>query len=108
MTGLTKRTKKRCAAQQMVLALGALAHNVLVWARAWLAPHVPALAHFGLPRLVRVASGRRRGRARVPPGSAASGGGPRRDGQQASHREKVARTRNTLTLATGSGTIGAL
>ncbi|MDQ2830202.1 MAG: hypothetical protein M3Y74_14305 [Chloroflexota bacterium] len=51
--GLTKRTKKRFAAQQMVLALGTLAHNVLVWARAWLAPHVPALAHFGLLRLVR-------------------------------------------------------
>jgi len=31
--GLTTRTKKRFAAQQMVLALGILAHNVLVWAR---------------------------------------------------------------------------
>jgi len=51
--GLTKRTKKRFAAHQMVLALGTLAHNVLVWARAWLAPHVPALAHDGLRRLVR-------------------------------------------------------
>jgi len=51
--GLTKRTKKRFAAQQMVLALGTLAHNVLVWACAWLAPHVPALAHYGLLRLVR-------------------------------------------------------
>jgi len=51
--GLTKRTKKHFAAQQMVLALGTLAHNVLVWARAWLAPHVPPLAHYGLLRLVR-------------------------------------------------------
>ena len=51
--GLTTRTKKRFAAQQMVLAVGTLAHNVLVWARAWLAPHVPALAHYGLRRLVR-------------------------------------------------------
>lgn len=51
--GLTKRNKKRFAAQQMVLALGTLAHNVLVWARAWLAPHVPALAHDGPLRLVR-------------------------------------------------------
>jgi len=42
--GLTKRTKKRVAAQQMALALGTRAHNVLVWARAWLAPPVPALA----------------------------------------------------------------
>ncbi len=32
--GLTKRTKKRVAAQQMALALGTRAHNVLVWARA--------------------------------------------------------------------------
>lgn len=51
--GLTKRSKKRFAAQQMVLALGTLAHNVLVWARAWLVPHVPALARYGLLRLVR-------------------------------------------------------
>ncbi len=51
--GLTKRSKKRFAAQQMVLALGTLAHNVLVWARAWLAPHVPALARYGPLRLVR-------------------------------------------------------
>jgi len=32
--GLTTRTKKHFAAQQMVLVLGTLAHNVLVWARA--------------------------------------------------------------------------
>jgi hypothetical protein len=51
--GLTKRGKKRFAAQQMVLALGTLAHNVLVWARAWLAPHAPTLARYGLLRLVR-------------------------------------------------------
>lgn len=37
----------------MVLALGPLAHNALIWARAWLAPQVPALAHYGLLRLVR-------------------------------------------------------
>jgi hypothetical protein len=51
--GLTKRNKKRFAAQQMVLALGTLAHNVLVWARAWLVPHMPLLAHYGLLRVVR-------------------------------------------------------
>jgi len=51
--GLTTRSKKRFAAQQMVLALGTLAHNVLVWARRWLVPHVPAVAHYGLQRLVR-------------------------------------------------------
>ncbi len=51
--GLTKRSKKRFAAQQMVLALGTLAHNVLVWARAWLTPQMPVLAQYGLLRLVR-------------------------------------------------------
>src|SRR5712692_6203417 len=51
--GLTKRSKKRFAAQQMVVSLGTLAHNVLVWARAWLAPALPRLARYGLVRFVR-------------------------------------------------------
>jgi hypothetical protein len=51
--GLTKRSKKRFAAQQVVALLGALAHNVLVWARHWLAPHEPKLRRYGLKRLVR-------------------------------------------------------
>ncbi len=51
--GLTKRSKKRFAAQQMVLALGTLAHNTLIWARAWLAAHAPSLARYGVLRLVR-------------------------------------------------------
>jgi hypothetical protein len=51
--GLTKRSKKRYPAQQMVTALGTLAHNVLVWARDWLAPALPRLARYGLVRLVR-------------------------------------------------------
>lgn len=51
--GLTKRSKKRFAAQQMVLALSTLAHNVLVWTRTWLAARVPALARYGLLRLIR-------------------------------------------------------
>jgi hypothetical protein len=33
--------------------LSALAHNVLVWARGWLAPHHPRLAQYGIKRLVR-------------------------------------------------------
>ena len=41
--GITKRRKKRFAAQQVVVALGALAHNVLVWAKRWLHEHVPGL-----------------------------------------------------------------
>ena len=51
--GLTKRNQKRFAAQQMLLLLGTLAHNVLIWARRWLAPRCPALARYGLLRLVR-------------------------------------------------------
>jgi len=41
--GLTKRSKKRFAAQQMVLALGTLAHNVLVWAKPNFCPQASDL-----------------------------------------------------------------
>jgi hypothetical protein len=51
--GLTKRSKKRFAVPHMVLALSTLAHNVLVWMRTGLAARVPALARYGLLRLVR-------------------------------------------------------
>ena len=51
--GLSKRNKKRFEAQQMVMLLSSLAHNVLVWARAWLAPQHPKLARYGIVRLVR-------------------------------------------------------
>jgi hypothetical protein len=36
--GITKRSKKRFAAQQVVALLGALAHNVLTWAKRWMLP----------------------------------------------------------------------
>ncbi len=49
--GLTKRSKKRFAAQQIVMLLSSLAHNVIVWARHWLAS--PALHHYGMLRMVR-------------------------------------------------------
>src|SRR3954454_13110682 len=55
--GLTKRNKKRFEAQQVVVALGTLAHNILIWARAWLAPHAPRVQRFGIKRLVRDAFG---------------------------------------------------
>ena len=55
--GLTKRTKKRFEAQQILVALGMLAHNVLVWAREWLAFQLPRLRRFGVKRLVRDAFG---------------------------------------------------
>jgi hypothetical protein len=51
--GITKRNKKRFEAQQIVMLLNQLAHNVLVWARGWLAPHMPQLERYGLLRLVR-------------------------------------------------------
>lgn len=51
--GTTKRNKKRFEAQQMVIQLEALAHNTLIWARAWLTPYWPTIARFGMLRLVR-------------------------------------------------------
>jgi hypothetical protein len=55
--GLTKRNKKRFEAQQILVALGMLAHNVLIWAREWLAAAAPQLRRFGVKRLVRDAFG---------------------------------------------------
>jgi hypothetical protein len=51
--GITKRNKKRFEAQQMVMLLNVLAHNVLVWARRWLTPILPQIERYGLRRLVR-------------------------------------------------------
>src|SRR5260221_295569 len=49
--GISKRSKKRFAAQQMVMLLGSLAHNVIIWAHRWLAS--PALHQYGMLRMVR-------------------------------------------------------
>ena len=49
--GLTKRNKKRFEAQHMLVLLGSLAHNVVVWARQWLS--CQKLQHYGLLRMVR-------------------------------------------------------
>jgi len=49
--GSGKRSKKRFEAQQMVMLLGCLAHNVIVWARHWLAS--PTSQHYGTLRMVR-------------------------------------------------------
>ncbi len=49
--GIGKRSKKRFAAKPMVMLLGSLAHNVIIWARRWLA--IPALQHYGMLRMVR-------------------------------------------------------
>lgn len=49
----SKRNKRRFEAQQVLIQLEALAHNVLIWARQWLAPHCPKIARLGLKRLMR-------------------------------------------------------
>jgi hypothetical protein len=51
--GITKRSKKRFAAQQIVTLLSSLAHNVMVWARRWLADREPKVRRYGIKRLVR-------------------------------------------------------
>lgn len=51
--GITRRSKKRFAAQQMVVMLGTLAHNVIVWSKKWLSVEVPRLASYGVLRLTR-------------------------------------------------------
>jgi hypothetical protein len=51
--GTTHRNKKRFPAQQMVVQLEALAHNILVWAKRWLQPFCQRLGHWGLLRWVR-------------------------------------------------------
>jgi hypothetical protein len=53
--GSTTRNKKRFEAQQMLMLLGSLAHNVVIWARQWLTQATPPskLRHYGLLRMVR-------------------------------------------------------
>ncbi len=51
--GLTKRNKKRFAAQEMLVLLAQLAYNLTVWMRNLLARRVPKLQGHGLLRMVR-------------------------------------------------------
>lgn len=51
--GLTKRNRKRFAAQEVLVQLTALPHNLLFWAKAWLRPKAPVLEGYGIQRLVR-------------------------------------------------------
>jgi hypothetical protein len=51
--GMVKRQKRKAAAQDMLVLLNQLAHNVLMWARHWLTASAPKLARFGILRLVR-------------------------------------------------------
>src|SRR5437667_11366581 len=49
----TKRSKKRFEAQQMVILLSSLAHNVVVWAQQWLSTPSSPVRHYGTLRMVR-------------------------------------------------------
>jgi hypothetical protein len=51
--GSTKRSKKRFEAQQMVILLSSLAHNVVVWAQQWLSTPTSPVRHYGTLRMVR-------------------------------------------------------
>jgi hypothetical protein len=51
--GITKRNKKRFEAQEVLAQLNALAHNIVIWSRRWLAPAYPRLRSFGILRMVR-------------------------------------------------------
>jgi hypothetical protein len=54
--GSTARSKKRFEAQQMLMLLGTLAHNVVIWARGWLtqlAAPATRLRRYGIMRMVR-------------------------------------------------------
>jgi hypothetical protein len=51
--GLGQRNQKRFAGQQRLLALGALAHNLLVWAKEGRLPTAPRLEQYGVERRVR-------------------------------------------------------
>jgi hypothetical protein len=74
--GITKRNKKRFEAQRLLMLLGTLAHNLLVWSRRWLCQTTPELAgrlrQYGIKRMVRdlyqisgILSFDQRGRLRV-------------------------------------------
>ena len=51
--GLTKRNKKRFDAKPILVLLGSLAHNVVVWARQWLSQASTKLQGYGILRMVR-------------------------------------------------------
>jgi hypothetical protein len=51
--GINKRNKKSFLAQQLVMLLNSLAHNILIWVRFHIGQSEPTLASLGLLRLVR-------------------------------------------------------
>lgn len=57
---LTHRNKRRFAAQEMLVLLAQLAHNIAIGSRNAAARHAPGLAHFGIQRRQPVRSRRSR------------------------------------------------
>lgn len=56
--GISKRNKKRFEAQRLLMLLGTLAHNLLIWSRRWLCRHsspqvASRLRHYGIKRMLR-------------------------------------------------------
>ncbi len=51
--GITKRNKKRFEAQQIMAQLNALAHNLIIWSRRWLAQTWDQVESLGILRIVR-------------------------------------------------------
>jgi hypothetical protein len=55
--GITKRNKKRFEAQRLLMLLGTLAHNLLIWSRRWLCQSGPQqasqLQQYGIKRMIR-------------------------------------------------------
>jgi len=51
--GLTKRNKRKFTAQQIVVVLASVAHNVVIWARQWLSEVSVRFAGYGILRMVR-------------------------------------------------------
>jgi hypothetical protein len=51
--GLTKRNKRRFAAQEMLVLLAQLAYNLVAWTQCALARHAPTFQPFGILRMVR-------------------------------------------------------
>ena len=51
--GLAKRNKHTFVAQEMLILLAQLAHNLVIWTRNALARSAPCLAPYGIQRMVR-------------------------------------------------------
>lgn len=51
--GLAKRNKHKFAAQEMLVLLAQLAHNLVIWTRNALARETPSLSKYGIHRMVR-------------------------------------------------------